>query len=173
MPRPAVERLRLSVSSTGEVLEVLGGATRGSADDGGGARVDVTTSGGDRESVTIDRNICISGEGTHVCDEFNFGMEDGVELDEEVLNQVRRELDAGLLHVFGFDAATVKLFSGDLDDAMDEVRGWSGVDYADLSSYQAATSQGAPGDTVRAEHRTASGEEVTARIDGWPGDDGS
>lgn len=202
----AVERLRLSASSSGQVLEVSGGATRKSADGGGEARVSVTTSAGDREPLTVDRNVCRTAGGErYVCDEFNFGMEDGVELDGDVRSRVRSELDARILRLFPFEAASVKIFSGDLEDVVAEVRQWPGVEYAEPNglTYLHGSEDGSasdtvlvsvsgalpvddasptpedgvlqisPGDTVLATHRSHDGEEVTARIAGWPGSDGS
>lgn len=202
----AVERLRLSVSSSGQVLKVLGGATRPSTEDGGEARVDLATSAGDREPVTVDRNVCRTAGGErYVCDEFNFGMEDGVELDSDIRSRIRTELDARILRLFSFEAASVKLFSGDLEDVVAEVRQWPGVEYAEPNGFMdlygsengsfsdtvlvsvtgalpvedaSATPkdgvlQVSPGDTVLATHRSRDGEEVTARIAGWPGGDGS
>lgn len=147
----AVERLRLSVSTSGEVLEVLGGATRRSTEDGGEARVDLTTSAGDRESVTVDRNVCRTAGGErYVCDEFSFGMEDGIELDSDVRDRVRTELDARILRLFSFEAASVKIFSGDLEDVVAEVRGWSGVEYAEPNGFMSlhGGEDGSGSDTV-------------------------
>ena len=202
----AVERLRLSVSSSRQVLEVAGGATRESVDGGGEARVSVTTSAGDREPLTVDRNVCRTAGGErYVCDEFNFGMEDGVELDGDVRSRVRAELDARILRLFSFEAASVKIFSGDLEDVVAEVRQWPGVEYAEPNGFmylygsengsgsdtvlvsvtgalpvedasptpEDGVLQVSPGDTVLATHRSHDGEEVTARIAGWPGGEDS
>lgn len=199
-----IQNIDLSASSTAEVLTVSGGATRGSAHGDSEATVQVTTAAGDRETVAVDRNICETDDGDpYVCDEFNLGLEDGVELDETIRQRIR-QLDGRITRTFSFGAATVKLFSGDLDDALEEARGWPGVEYAERNgiarilpagsedadsvlvhvSGALPVSDEAPTrddgilqvvaqDTVRASHRAPDGDELTAWIEGWPAPDGN
>lgn len=199
-----IQSIDLSASSTAEVLTVSGGATGESAKGDSEAAVRVTTAAGDRETVTVDRNICETGDGDpYVCDEFNLGLEDGVELDEEIRRRIR-QLDGRITRTFSFGAATVKIFSGDLDDALEKARGWPGVEYAERNgiyrvlpdsdggadsvlvhvSGALPVSEGTPTrddgilqisarDTVRASHRAPDGDELTARLEGWPDPDGN
>jgi len=199
-----IQKIDLSASSTAEVLTVSGGATRESAHGDSEATVQVTTAAGDRETVTVDRNICETDDGDpYVCDEFNLGLEDGVELDDDIRQRIR-QLDGRITRTFSFGAATVKIFSGDLDDALEEARGWPGVEYAErngiahilpagsedadsvlvhvsgalpVSEASATPDDGilqiATEDTVRASHRAPDGDELTARLADWPAPEGN
>lgn len=137
-----VQKLRISESSTGQVVTVSGGATGASVDGSPAASVRVTTAGGDRESLTVDRNICHTDDGDPiVCDEFNLGLEDDRSLDESIRDRIR-EIDGRILRTFSFGAATVKIFSGELEDALEEALAWPGVEYAEPNGIFRIASRG-------------------------------
>ncbi len=137
--RPELEALALETAPTGEMISVraVPADPEFELEPGQQVPVIVTTSSGDSEELALVRRVCEDEDGAEfVCDELLVGMEAGHTADD--VAHLFDEIDAVLLDVLfedgtpeGGQVAHLKIFSGDVDEAVDTAADWPDVRYAE------------------------------------------